>query len=577
MPVHNSDVADIFNEIADLLDIQDANPFRIRAYRSAARTVGALSKKLADMVDKGEDLAKIQGIGRDLAGKIEEIVKTGKLSLLTELEASVPAGLSVMMHIQGLGPKKVKKIHQELDIRSVEDLKTAATHGKIRSLPGFGEKSELGILEEIDRMERQQKSGTERLKLAVAEQIAGPLLHYLKRVEGVKVITVAGSYRRRKETVGDLDILATCKKSADIMDRFVDYEDVAKVLAKGKTKSSVILRRGLQVDLRVVHQVSFGAALIYFTGSKEHNIAIRKMAAKKKLKLNEYGVFKGKKRIGGQTEKSVYAKVDLPYIEPELRENRGEVQAAQKGALPRLITLEKIKGDLHVHTKATDGHYSLEEMAAAALEKGYEYLAVTDHSQHVTVARGLDKKRLSRQIDDIRRFNDKQGDILILKSIELDILEDGSLDLPDAILARLDLVLCSIHSKFNLSREKQTERVIRAMGNPHFHILCHPTGRLINERSPYAIDMEKIIRAAVERGCFLELNAHPDRMDLDDTYCKMAKEAGVKVAVSTDAHRIDDLNFMKYGIGQARRGWLEPADVLNTRSWKELKKLIRRA
>jgi DNA polymerase (family 10) len=576
MPIHNSDVSDIFKKVADLLEIKGENPFRIRAYRNAARAVGALSKNVANLVDSGEDLSKIKEIGRDLAGKITEIVKTGKLSLLTELEASVPAELSVMMRIQGLGPKKVKKIYQELDILSVEELKKAAKKGKIRDLCGFGEKTEKSIIEEIERLERQQKAGKERLKLVVAEQIVQRLLKYLKDVNGVKDLVVAGSYRRCKETVGDLDILATCKKNAKVMDRFVDYEDVSKVLAKGKTKSSVILRQGLQVDLRVVPQVSFGAALVYFTGSKEHNIAIRKIVVKNKLKLNEYGVFKGNKRIDGRTERSVYKRVGFPFIEPELRENRGEIEAAMGGNLPDLITIGHIKGDLHTHTKSSDGHYSLGEMAAAARDRGYEYLSVTDHSQHVTIARGLDEKRLSRQIDNIERFNQAQDDILILKSIELDILEDGALDLPDEILKRLDLVICSIHYKFRLSREKQTERILRAMDNPNFNIFCHPTGRLINERSPYEIDMEKVIQAAGERGCFMELNAHPDRLDLDDLHCKMAKEMGVKVAISTDAHRIDDLIFMKYGIGQARRGWLEPPDVLNTRGWKDLKKLLRR-
>jgi len=576
MPIHNSDVAEIFNQVADLLDIKGDNPFRIRAYRNAARAVNALSQNISDMVSREKDLSQLQGIGKDLAQKIIEIVNTGKLALLDELEQDVPMELSDMMKIQGLGPKRIKKLSQELGIQSMEGLKDAAERGKISDLSGFGKKTEHSIREELERMEKQRKEGKERVKLAVAAQVAGPLIQYLKNVPGAKDLTVAGSYRRHKETVGDLDILATCRKKANIMDRFVRYEDVDNVLAKGKTKSSVILRAGLQVDLRVVPQVSYGAALLYFTGSKGHNIAIRKLAQKKNLKINEYGVFKGKKKIAGKSEGDVYRQINLPLIEPELRESRGEIEAAQEGNLPDLVTLDHIKGDLHTHTKETDGHHSLEEMAEAAGERGYEYLAITDHSRHVTVAKGLDEKRLSRQIDDIERFNDNQDDILLLKSIELDILEDGSLDLPDDILDRLDLVICSVHSKFNLSQEKQTERIIRAMDNSHFHILCHPSGRLINERPPYEVNMEKIIQAAKERECFVELNAHPDRLDLNDIHCKMAKDIGVKVAVSTDAHRIDDLNWMAYGIGQARRGWLEPSDVLNTRSWKELKKLIHR-
>jgi DNA polymerase (family 10) len=576
MPIHNSDVADILNKVADLLDIKGDNPFRIRAYRNAARAVNASSKNVSDMVAKKGDLSALQGIGKDLAQKITEIVQSGKLPLLDELEKEVPIELSAMMKIQGLGPKRIKKISQEMNIQSVDELREAAKQGKIRDLLGFGEKTERAIIEEIDRMEQQKKEGKERLKLAVAEQIAGPLLEYLIGIKSIKDIAIAGSYRRRRETVGDLDILVTCKKYSDIMDRFVGYEDVEKVIARGKTKSSVILRQGLQVDLRVVPQVSYGAALLYFTGSKEHNIAVRKIAQKKGLKINEYGVFEEDKRIAGKTEKQVYEHVELPYIQPELRENRGETEAARKGNLPDLITLDSIKGDLHVHTKETDGHHSLEEMAHAAQKKGYEYIAITDHSRHVTVANGLDEKRLSRQIDRIERFNDDKEKILVLKSIELDILEDGSLDLSDDIIERLDLVLCSVHSKFNLSSQKQTERIIRAMDNPFFNILCHPSGRLINERPPYEVDMEKVIRAAKERGCFLELNAHPDRLDLNDIHCKMAKDIGVKVAIATDAHRIDDLKWMTCGIGQARRGWLESADVLNTLSWKELKKLIRR-
>jgi len=337
-----------------------------------------------------------------------------------------------------------------------------------------------------------------------------------------------------------------------------------------------VLRSGLQVDLRVVPQVSFGSALHYFTGSKEHNIAVRQRGVRKKLKINEYGVFKGKKRIAGKTEKGVYKQVGLLYIEPELRENRGELEMAAKNSLPRLIEIGDIKGDLHVHTKASDGHYSIEAMAEAAKKKGYEYMAITDHSQHVAVARGLDAGRLRKQIGDIDRLNEKLSGIRILKSIELDILEDGSLDLPDDVLEELDLVICSIHYKFDLSREKQTERILKAMDNPAFNILSHPTGRLINERKPYEINMEKIMEAARDRGCFLELNAHPDRLDLRDTHCKMAKEMGIKIAIGTDAHRIDDLDFMRFGIGQARRGWLESEDVLNTNDWKELKKLLER-
>jgi DNA polymerase (family 10) len=572
LPVHNSDIADTFNEIADLLEIQGANLFRVRAYRNAARTVGELSQSVADMVKNNEDLSKLAGVGKDLAGKMAEIVQTGTLSLLGELKKETPEELSGLMKIQGLGPRKVKALHEALGISSMDDLKKAALNREIREIPGFGEKTEKSILEEIEQM----KGVEQRIKLVVAEQIAEPLVDYLRKAEGVKEIAVAGSYRRRKETVGDLDILATAADNSNVMDRFVHYEDVSKVISEGTTRSTVQLRSGLHVDLRVVPQVSYGAALHYFTGSKAHNIAVRTLGVRKKLKINEYGVFKGSKRIAGKTEEEVYREVDLPFIPPELREDRGEVEAAQDNSLPALVTLGDIRGDLHVHTNLTDGRASLDEMVEAAKGKGYEYIAVTEHSKHVTVARGLKAREVIKRSEEIDRLNEKLRGITILKSIELDILDDGSLDLPDDVLRQLDLVVCSVHYKFNLTRDKQTERVIRAMDNPYFSIFSHPTGRLINERRPYELDMEKVMQAAKERGCFMELNAHPDRLDLNDMDCKMAKDIGVKIAISTDAHSTNDLDFMRFGIGQARRGWLEPEDVLNARNWSNLKKLLKR-
>ncbi len=572
MPVHNSDIADIFNELADLLEIQGANQFRIRAYRNAARTLGELSQNVADMAKSGKDLPKLAGIGKDLAGKIREIVETGKLSLLEELKKEVPGELSGLMKIQGLGPRKVKTLHENLGINSLAELKKAAAEERVRKVRGFGEKTERSILEEIEQI----KGDEQRIKLVVAEQIAEPLVSYLLKAKGVKEVTVAGSYRRRKETVGDLDILATASADSDVMDRFVRYEDVAKVISAGTTRSTVQLRSGLHVDLRVVPRASYGAALHYFTGSKAHNIALRTLGVKKKLKINEYGVFRGKRMIAGRTEEEVYEEVGLPFIPPELRENRGEVEAAQNNSLPALVTLGDIRGDLHVHTNLTDGRSSLAEMAEAAKRKGYEYIAVTEHSKHVTVARGMKAGDVLKRNEEIDRLNERLGRITILKSMELDILDDGSLDLPDEVLRELDLVVCSVHYKFNLPRDKQTERVIRAMDNPYFNILSHPTGRLINERRPYELDMEKIMQAAKERGCFMELNSHPDRLDLNDMDCKMARDIGVKIAISTDAHSTNDLDFMRFGIGQARRGWLERDDVLNTRSRGEMKKLLKR-
>lgn len=570
MPVQNTDVAEIFNKVADLLEIQGANNFRVRAYRNAARTVKSLAKNVSEMADDIDNLTDLPGIGEDLAGKIKEIVETGTLSQLKEIEEKTPPGLGELMKIQSLGPKRVKAIYRNLDISDLKSLKKAAEKGKIRELDGFGKKTEQRIIEELEK--KDSRAG--RIKLFEAEQRAKPLAEYIKKSNGIKELAIAGSFRRRKETVGDLDILVTCKKGSDVMDRFVDYEDVQKVISKGKTRSSVVLRSGLQVDLRVMPEVSYGAALHYFTGSKAHNIAVRKIAVKKNLKINEYGVFKGDDRVAGKTEKEVYDQVGLPYIEPELREDQGEVDAAQKNKLPDLVTVKDLRGDLHGHTKATDGKSTLEEMAAAAKERGYEYLAITNHSKRVSVARGLDAKRLEKEIKEIDRLNEKLNGITLLKGIEVDILEDGSLDLADDILRKLDIRICSVHYNRNLSAKKQTERIIRAMDNPYFNILAHPTGRMINEREPLDLDVEKLMKAAVDRGCFMEINSHPDRLDLPDRYCRMAKEMGLKLAISTDAHSESDLNLIRFGVDQARRGWLEADDVLNTRNRKDLEKLF---
>jgi len=573
MPVHNSDIEGIFNEVADLLEIKGENPFRVRAYRNAARMVAGLSQSVADLVARGQDLSQLSGIGKDLAGKIEEIVKTGTLSLLTELQGQMPAGLSDLMKVPGLGPKRVAALHKQLGITTLDDLRQAAEQERIRTLARFGEKTEQRILEEATR---RQQAGAQRIKLAVAEQVAEPLVEYLKQIEGVNEVVVAGSYRRQRETVGDLDILATCRKGAKIMDRFVGYEDVKEVVAKGDTRSTVLLRSSFQVDLRVVPQVSYGAALMYFTGSKEHNIAIRTIGLRKKLKINEYGVFRGEKRMAGRTEQEIYAKISLPFIEPELRENRGEIEAAQKGELPELLELKDIRGDLHVHTKRTDGHDTIEELVQAAKERGYDYIAITDHSKHVTIAHGLKPEQVREQVKEIDRINKRLKGFTVLKATEVDILENGSLDLPDDVLKELDLTVCSVHSKFNLSVKQQTQRILKAMENPYFNILAHPTGRLIGQREPYQVDMEEVMKAAKGNGCFLEVNAHPDRLDLNDIHCKMARDMGVKVVLSTDTHRLDDLDYMRFGVGQARRGWIGPVDVINTRSLSELKKLLKR-
>jgi DNA polymerase (family 10) len=477
------------------------------------------------------------------------------------------------MKIGGLGPKRVHALYEQLGIATISELKEAALGGRIRALRGFGKKTEEMVLEELG--EEDEERG-KRVKLRIAEQIADSLTEYLKAVDGVTQVTAAGSYRRRKETVGDLDVLVTCSADCPLIERFVSYGDVLKVISKGSTRSTVVFRSGIQVDLRVVPPESYGAALHYFTGSKSHNIAVRVMGVRQGLKINEYGVFRGEEQVAGRTEEEVYAAVGLPYIEPELRENLGEIEAARDGRLPLLVTLKDLKGDLHTHTSETDGRHTMREMAEAARIAGYEYLAVTDHSKRLAMTRGFDEARLARRNKEIDRLNAEQKGIILLKSIEVDILEDGTLDLADSILKELDLTVCSVHSRFTLSREKQTERIIRAMDNPYFSILAHPSGRLIDERAPYDVDMEKVIDAARIRGRILELNAQPDRLDLTDIYCKMAKESGVRIAVSTDAHSKNELALMRFGIAQARRGWLEPRDVVNTLTWPELKEVLKR-
>ena len=562
----------MFNKTADLLEIKGENEFRVRAYRNAARTVESLSKQASEMIEQGESLSDLSGIGKDLAGKIKNIVKTGKLPVLQELEDQFPKGIHQLLRIEGLGPKKLRKLYDELDITDIEGLASAIEEGKLRDLEGFGKKTEENIKKSLENFSPEDN----RIKLVRAEEIVGDLIAYLEKEKSLHKITVAGSYRRRKETVGDLDILATSESNKKGMEHFVGYEDVSRVVSRGETRSTIVLRSGLQVDLRIVSPSSYGAALYYFTGSKEHNIAVRKRGIEKDLKINEYGVFKGEEQAAGREEKEIFEQVDLPYIEPELRENQGEIEAAEKGELPNLITLEDIRGDLHVHTKATDGKSSLEEMAEAAKELGYAYLAICDHSKHVSVADGLDEKRLGKQIDEIDKINSKVKGIRLLKGIEVDILTDGTLDLSDDILKYLDLRVCSIHYKFNLSEKEQTERVLKAMGNRYFNILAHPTGRLIGRRDAYKIDIEKIMDRSVDTGSALELNSFPDRLDLKDTHLKAAKEKRCKIVISTDAHSTDGLDFIRFGIGQARRGGLEAEDVLNTADLDSLLKKLGR-
>jgi len=570
-PIYNTDIAAAFDEIADFLEIEGGNPFRIRAYRNAARTIRGLGPELKNMVAQNNDLTRIPGIGKELAAKIIEILETGSARALTKLQHRHPKTIRDILKLPGLGPKRVRALYQDLKITTLEELIAAARKARIRMLPGFGDAMERQILEAAEKMAVSKT----RFKIGDIQSCVGRLKNYLEAVPGVGQVVVAGSYRRAKETVGDLDILCSAPQDSAVMDQFAGYQEVDRILSKGATRSSVVLHSGLQVDLRRVEPESFGAALQYFTGSQAHNIAIRRIGSQKGLKINEYGVFNLDECVAGKTEASIYRAVDLPCIPPELRENRGEIEAAHEGRLPKLVELSDIKGDLHIHTDYTDGRDSLEEMILAAKKRGLKYIAITEHSDRLKIAKGLDPPKLRKQMEEIDRFNAEFKGITVLKGIEVEILPDGQLDLPDEVLGKLDLVVGTIHNQFGLSKEKQTERILRGMDHPHFTFLAHPTGRLINEREPYKVDLMRVIRKARERGCFLELNANIRRLDLDDIYCRIAKEEGVLVAINSDAHRVEALAHMGFGIGQARRGWLEKADVLNTRPLAELLRLIK--
>jgi DNA polymerase (family 10) len=524
------------------------------------------------MVAKGEDLTQLPGIGEAIAKKIETVVRSGRLPQLDEVLKRTPKSLIELLEIPGLGPKRVQALFNALKIKSLEDLERAARSGKIKELPGFGAKTEELILKHLQKHELGEK----RFLRFAAESVASALLAHLRDCSSLEQLVVAGSFRRWKETVGDLDLLVTVHNGAEVMARFLAYEGIEEILSHGTSRSSIRLKNGLQVDLRVVPKDSFGAALQYFTGSKAHNIQLRTLAVKRGLKINEYGVFQGDKRLAGEYEEEVYAALGLPWIAPELREGQGEIEAALENRLPKLVELSDIRGDLHCHTEETDGQDSLETLAKTAMALGYEYLAITDHSKRLTVAKGLDEKRLRQQMAKIDALNARLPGVRLLKGIEVDILEDGRLDLPDSVLKDLDLVVCSVHYKFNLSEKKQTERILRAMDNPYCHILAHPTGRLINQRDPYPVDLERVMQGAKERGCFLEINSQPERLDLNGEYARMAREIGVKLVISTDAHSAAGLTLMRYGVAQARRGWLTAQEVLNTRSLPELLTCLKR-
>lgn len=568
----NQAIAAIFNEIADLLEVEEANPFRVRAYRNAARMVEGMTEGVDAMLARGADLTALPGVGVDLAAKMREIVETGTCAMLTRVRTEVPSYVLQLLQLPGLGPKRARALQHELGITSLDELARAAAAHRIRELHGFGPRSEERLLEALNaRLARDRRYG-----LAIAKPCADALTHYLLASGLVDQLVVAGSYRRGRDTVGDLDLLITGRKRAQIVEHFVHYNEVATRISAGPTRASVVLKNGMQVDLRVVRSDAFGAALVYFTGSKPHNIALRKLAQAQGLKINEYGVFRGKARIAGQTEASVYRAVGLPWICPELREDQGEIAAAQSGALPSLVEQSDIKGDLHVHTSASDGTASLEAMAAQARQLGYQYLAVTDHSPRIGITHGLTAERLAAQADAIDRFNaEHEGWPVLLKGVEVDILEDGSLDLPDSVLGRLDLVVGAIHSHFSLPADQQTSRILRALDHPHFTILAHPLGRLIGERNACNIDLKRVLTAIAQRGCYVEANAQPSRLDLSDVGCRLAKAEGVLVSIASDAHSPADLTNLPLGVTQARRAWLRQADVLNAHSLDTLLPLLK--
>lgn len=567
--ITNQEIAEILNHISQILDIQGENPFKIRAYVKASETIANLTDQLASLEEKGK-IPKLPGIGEGIAKKISELIQTGKLQYYEDLKKSEYAPLTEFLKIPGMGPKHAKLVHDNLGIKTVEALCEAAEKGKLRTLPGLGEKAERNILQGVQQVQKYK----ERFPLAFIYPRAQAILEEMKQVKEVQQITLAGSLRRMRETIADVDILVASEHAEKVMDALVHLPQTVKVVAKGHTKSSIVTRDSIQVDLRVVVSESFGAASHYFTGSKAHNIRIRSLGVDQGLKINEYGVFKKEKRIAGKTEEEIFKSVNLPYIPPELREDQGEIEAAQKGKLPCLVEIKHIKGDLHVHTNWSDGNSSIEEMAQAAKRRHYHYIAVCDHSVSMGIAHGLSRQRLQKQMTEIEEVNRVFKGFTILSGLEVDIKPDGKLDLDDEILQRLDIVVAAVHSKFSQSKDEMTRRIIQAIENPTVHIIAHPTGRIIGKREPYALNLDKVMDACRANGKILELNAYPERLDLSDIHCRKAKEKGVKLAISTDAHMDGHLDWMKFGVATARRGWIEPEDVINTLPLSKLLKSL---
>jgi len=570
--MENAGIAAVFDRIADILEILGENAFRIRSYRNAARNIDDMTDRLADLVAEGKDLTDLPGIGSGLAGKIPEILSSGTCVMLEDLRKRLPPHVPDLLNVKGLGPKKVKLLYEKLGIETLDGLKAAAEAGKIRDLPGMGEKSEQNILKGLATL----ASEAGRISVKEAAEEAAALGRHLAGVKAVRRWEVAGSFRRRRETIGDLDFLIEAPDREKAAQGILAYQVIEDVIARGREKVSATLAGGTQVDLRFIEPEAFGAAMMYFTGSKAHNIALRKRAQKDDLKLNEYGLFRGDDRIAGKTEEEVFAKLGLPWIPPELREDRGEIEAAEEGRLPTLIERKDLRGDLHAHTTATDGANSPEELVQAARARGHTYLAITDHSKAVTVAGGLDEAAVRRHADRIREIDAGLKGFWLLAGIEVDILKDGRLDLPEKVLAGLDWVVASVHSAFSLPEDKMTDRLLAAVESGVVHCLGHPLGRLIGRRDPLRYDVDRVFEVCKKAGVCLEINSYPDRLDLPDVYCKRAREMGLTMVISTDSHKAADLDLMEYGVWVARRGWLEKGDVLNTRTAAALRKHLKK-
>ena len=601
--MNNRDIANALDEIADILEFQNANPFRVRAYRNAARRITDLSEPLANVAaDPNRELTEIEGIGKDLAQKIGELLSTGSIEMLDQLRAEIPGGVLAMVRIPGMGPKKAAMLFKELGISSLDELRAACEAGRVESLKGFGKKTQDKILAGIDLAAHAH----DRIYWARADEVVQELLVHMRQIKGIRQMEVAGSYRRGRETIGDIDLLVDAHDANTVMDQLGRFEELATVIGRGDTKMSIRLGRGLQIDLRVVPAKSFGAALQYFTGSKDHNVILRGMAKDRGLRINEYGVFRtasttaakksAKKAepvedeaadepnyrdvdsplyVAGRTEEEVYETLDLPWFPPEIREARQEFAWAGAGKLPKLIEVTDLVGDLHMHTTESDGKASLREMIAAAQQRDLKYIAITDHSPRVSMANGLNPERLRKQWAEIDKLNRELDDFIVLKGIECDILEKGGMDLPDDVLAEADWVIASVHYGQQQSREQITDRILGALENPHVSIIAHPTGRLIGRREPYAVGLDQVFASAARHGKLMEINANPARLDLDDVAAAAAKRHGIPIVISSDAHSTAGLDVLRYGILQARRAGLTAKDVANTQPWAKIKKLLR--